>query len=123
MAEEAGGYRGTTLYARVLAELVQAAQYRGVTTYQDIALIMELPTTGQRMGREVGEMLDEISSDEVRAGRPMLSAVAVNTEGRPGSGFYRLAARLERAESGEADAEFWARERDAVYEAWKRPIR
>ena len=36
-------YRGTTLYFHVLAELVRAAQYRGVTTYQDIAVIMGLP--------------------------------------------------------------------------------
>jgi len=31
-------YRGTTDYIRVLAELVRAAQYRGVTTYQDRVL-------------------------------------------------------------------------------------
>ena len=107
---------------RVLAELVNAAQYRGVTTYQDIALIMGLPTTGHRMGRETGAILDEISTDEVRAGRPMLSAVVVNTEGKPGPGFFRLAAELGRAAGGDADVEFWKRERNAVYEAWKRPI-
>ncbi len=123
MAEEAGMYRGTTQYARVLAELVQAAQYRGVTTYQDIALIMGLPTEGHHMGQEISRMLDEISRDEARAGRPLLSAVVVGTEGRPGPGFYKLAAALELAESEAADARFWKAQQKAVYEAWKRPIR
>ena len=36
-------YRGTTKYFHVLAELVRTAQYRGLTTYQHIALPMGLP--------------------------------------------------------------------------------
>ena len=123
MAEEVGKYRGTTLYARVMTELVQAAQYRGVTTYQDIALIMGLPTEGHHMGNEIGLMLDEISRDETRAGRPMLSAVVVRTEGVPGPGFYKLAADLGLVESADTDTLFWMKQREAVYEAWKRPIR
>ena len=63
-------YRGTTTYFHVLAELVRAAQYRGRTTYQDIALLMGLPQSGNYMGKEVGLILGEISEDEVRAGRP-----------------------------------------------------
>ena len=43
------------------------------------------------MGKETGAILGEISTDEVRAGRPMLSAVAVKTTGRPGPGFFPLA--------------------------------
>jgi len=35
-------YRRTTKYFHVMAELVRAAQYRGLTTYQDIAVIMGL---------------------------------------------------------------------------------
>jgi alkylated DNA nucleotide flippase Atl1 len=66
-------YRGTTGYFHVTAELVRAAQYRGVTTYQDIAVIMGLPLSGSHMAKEVGQVLGEISEDEVTAGRPMLS--------------------------------------------------
>jgi len=36
------------------AELVRAAQYRGITTYQDIAAIMGLPQTGSHTGRQTG---------------------------------------------------------------------
>jgi PII-like signaling protein len=54
-------YRGKTVYFHVLAELVRAAQYRGATTYQDIALIMGLPSSGSYMGKETGQILGEIS--------------------------------------------------------------
>lgn len=63
-------YRGTTVYVHVLAELVRAAQYRGLTTYQDMAVIMGLLQSGNLMGRETGEILGEIVQDELNAGRP-----------------------------------------------------
>ena len=46
MSTAAGKYRGTPNYFRVMAELVHAAEYRGITTYQDLALIMCLPLQG-----------------------------------------------------------------------------
>ena len=115
-------YRGTTKYVHVLAELVRAAQYGGVTTYQDIAAIMGLPQSGQHMGAEIGHVLGEISEDEVRAGRPMLSAVAVNVGGKAGPGFYALAKDLKRMSAGEDEIAFWKRELQAVYTAWRRPL-
>jgi hypothetical protein len=115
-------YRGSTVYFHVLAELVRAAQYRGVTTYQDLALIMGLPTKGSYMGSETGQILGEIAEDEFRAGRPILSAVAVGVSGKPGPGFYTLAHQLDRVSSSEEDLAFWARERDAAYTAWRRPL-
>jgi len=115
-------YRGTPLYTLVLTELVTAARYQGLTTYQHIAAIMSLPSTGQHMGRQVGLILGEISRDEVKNGRPMLSAVAVGVSGEPGKGFYAAAKDLGRTLAGTPDKTFWERERDAVYETWKRPI-
>ena len=115
-------YRGTPMYQRVHAELVRAAEYRGLTTYQDIALIMGLPMQGNLMGREVGQILGEISEDEVLAGRPMLSAVAVGVSGKPGSGFLPLAPDLNRAGADETLEVVWAREREAAYAAWRRPL-
>ena len=115
-------YRGTTKYFHVLAELVRAAQYRGVTTYQDIAVIMGLPTSGSHMGKEVGWILGEISEDEVRAGRPMLSSVAVGVNGKAGPGFFTLARQLGRLSSKGDETVFWERERDESYDAWKRPL-
>lgn len=115
-------YRGTTTYVHVLAELVRAAQYRGVTTYQDMAVIMGLPVTGSHMGKETGQMLREISVEEVAAQRPMLTAVVVGVQGKPGDGFYVLAGELGKMKAGEDEHAFWEREREAVYAAWRRPL-
>jgi hypothetical protein len=116
-------YRGTTDYIRVLAELVHAAEYRGVTTYQDIAVIMGLPLQGSHMGKEIGHILGEISEDEVSAGRPMLSAAAVSVTGKAGPGFFALAKDFGRFNGDPADEEnFWRKELQAVYETWKRPL-
>ncbi|MYC67558.1 MAG: hypothetical protein F4X12_14615 [Acidobacteriia bacterium] len=115
-----GKYRGTTTYFHVLAELVRAAQYRGLTTYQDIALLMGLPLSGSHMGKEVGQILGEISEDEVRAGRPMLSSVAVGVNGKAGSGFFGLARELGRLDQNEDEYAFWKDELLAAYSAWRR---
>ena len=115
-------YRGTTTYFRVLADLVRAAEHRGVTTYQDLAVIMGLPTRGTNMGAQTGQALGEISEDEVRAGRPMLSAVAVNVNGKAGPGFFGLARDLGRLSAGDDEEAFWRRELEAAYETWRRPL-
>ena len=115
-------YRGTTKYFHVLAELVRAAQYRGLTTYQDIALLMGLPQSGSHMGKEVGHILGEISEDEVRAGRPMLSSVAVAVNGKAGPGFFGLARNLGRLDQNKDESAFWKEESLAAYSAWRRPL-
>lgn len=115
-------YRGTTDYALVLAELVRAAQYRGLTTYQDIAALVGLPQVGSHMGREIGLILGAISEDEVVADRPMLSALAVNVNGDPGQGFFDLARRLGRLGQNGDESAFWKAERDDTYKAWRRRL-
>jgi hypothetical protein len=114
-------YRVTPLYFHVMAELVRAAQYQGLTTYQDVAVIMGLPQTGSHMARETGHVLGEISEDEVNNGRPMLSAVAVSKKGEVGPGFFDLARSLRRF-SGKDKLSFLSSERSAVYETWRRPL-
>jgi hypothetical protein len=110
------------MYFQVMAELVRAAQYRGLTTYQDVAVIMGLPIKGAYMGAEVGHILGEISEDEVRSGRPMLSAIVVGVAGKPGPGFCVWAKELGRFSEGQDETAFWGSEREAVYEAWRRPL-
>lgn len=122
MPIEKNKYRGTTKYFHVLAELVRAAQYRGTTTYQDVAVIMGLPLSGSHMGKEVGRVLGEISEDEVAAGRPMLSSVVVGINGKVGPGFFELARDLGRLQTGASESSFLEGERVAVYAAWKRPL-
>jgi hypothetical protein len=106
----------------VYSELIQAAQYRGVTTYQAIAEIMGLRLSGAHMGKEVGYILGEISEDEFRQGRPLLSAIAVGVGGSPGPGFFGLARDLGKLkeDSKEAEQRFWGEEKEAVYATWQR---
>ena len=69
-------YRGTKEFLLAYMKLITAAQYRGVVYYTDIAKILGIEKPGHHMGREVGQLLGEISENEHQAGRPMLSAVA-----------------------------------------------
>jgi hypothetical protein len=115
-------YRGSKEYVVVLAELVRAAQYRGTVTYQEIAPMMGLRVTGAYMGVEVGQLVGEISEDEVNANRPMLSAVVVGTSGEPGPGFYALARGLGLMKAGNDERKFWRAQLDAVYQTWQRPL-
>jgi len=68
-------YRGSKEYLLVCCELIRAARYKGMTTYQAIAEIMGLPLRGGYMAKEVGQMLGEIAQDEFHHGRPMLTAI------------------------------------------------
>jgi len=118
-------YRGSKEYLFVYCELIRAARYRGLTTYQAVAEIMGLPLRGNYMGKEVGHMLGEISQDELEHGRPMLSALAVGVGGFPGPGFFSLARELGKLQerSKEAQHRFWEEEKAAVYKAWKREFK
>ena len=115
-----GKYRGTTDYILALGELVRAAQYEGLTTYQDITRLTSLPRKGRVMAREIGLLLGAISEDEAEAGRPMLSAVAVNARGGVGSGFFDLARQMGRLGPDADEEEFLEEQRQAVYETWRR---
>src|SRR5262249_6960595 len=97
-----GEHRGTKQCALIYAELIAAARHRGTVTYQELAELVGLPIVGAHMGSEIGAYLGVISEDEVRQGRPMLSAIAVNVEGKPGGGFYGLAKELDKLTSDQA---------------------
>ena len=114
-------YRGKKQYYLVLAELITAARYKGRVTYQEVAKLVGLPLEGNYMGAEIGHLLGEISEDEVRQGRPMLSAIVVTTAGHPGPGFFELARHLGRLTGSSRDEEikFWNAEVYAVHEAWQ----
>ena len=116
-------YRGTKDYFLIYAELIRAARYRGTVTYQELADLIALPLQGNYMGAELGGYLGAISEDEVKLyGRPMLSAIAVTLNGRPGGGFYAYAKDLGKlASDHSADQQaFWEAERKAVYTTWQK---
>ena len=114
--------RGSTDYVNVYAELIRAAQYRGLTTYQDIAPMLGLEQTGDEMGAEIGKVLQMICDDEIEAGRHMLSSVAVTVRGKPGSGFFEQGRTLKRFKEHQTEAEYWETELKATYKAWRRRL-
>ena len=121
MSESIDRSRGSIAYLKVYSELITAARYQGLVTYQAIAQLVGLPLVGSYMGSQIGTILGYISEDEVAAGRPMLSALAVGVSGKPGPGFAALAKQLGRLQEGspDEDVRFWEKERNAVYAAWK----
>ena len=118
-------YRGSKEYLIVYSELINAARYKGITTYQAIAEIMGLPLTGNYMAKETGQILGEISEDECGNGRPMLSALVVGASGLPGSGFLKLARGLGKLQddSDMDEHRFWDEEKAAVYATWQREFK
>lgn len=82
-------------------------------------MILGITRPGSYMSNQLNKILGEISEDEVTAGRPMLSAIATGVKGFPGSGFFTLAQDLGRMAAGEDEGDFWKRECQAVYDAWK----
>lgn len=115
-------YRGSIEYALVYSELITAARYRGTVTYQEIAKMMGLALSGNYMQSLIGQVLGEIAEDEVMRGRPMLSAIAVGVNGKPGPGLYTLAKELGRL-NNQADEDFWVSEKKALYQTWKVKLR
>jgi len=118
-----GHHEGTKDYVRVLSELVHTAECGGLVTFQHLALLMGLALVGPNMGHTVGLVLDDIDEAELAAGRPILSAVVVKNTGIAGPGFFTLARKHNRIPDGVTDMAFWKTERDAVYVAWRRPLR
>lgn len=67
------------------------------------------------------DLLEEISTEEHAAGRPLLSVVVVRRDVElpiPGPGFFRLAKRLGSLSEGADKAAFWKAEFQRV---WKYP--
>lgn len=116
----------STEYHLVYSKLTEAARYGGTATYQEIAQLVGLPLSGAYMGAEVGSIIGVISANEVHHGRPMLSAIVVGVNGRPGDGFFAWArdlGRFDGSEDKEAQRRFWEEEKQAVYETWKKEFK
>lgn len=89
--------------------LVAQAKKRRTVTYGSIQ-------KGLGGRRYIGEVLDKLNIDERDGGRPMLSALVVNTDtGMPSGGFFDLARRLMPAKRNVPKRQLWEAERDAVY--------
>jgi hypothetical protein len=103
--------------AEVIGILQARARGRSTITYSDLSLqlrIIAIPYNDPAMAA----MLDEISTEEFRAGRGMLSVIVVHkyADKQPGPGFFKLAKSLGR--KVEDKTAFWVAELNAVYGYW-----
>lgn len=112
-------YAQSKEYFIVYSILIGAAKHHGFATYQEIAQAIGLPTAGNYMGAKVGDLLGTISEHESKQGRPMLSAIAVGTNGKPGGGFFPWAKKLGYLQEGDDEQAFWQNECKKIYEEWK----
>lgn len=113
-------YCGTQEYSDVRQALITAARRKGTVFYMEVGRILGITEPGNHLQRQVGQVLGEISEDEVAQERPMLSAVAVNQRGKPGPGFYDLAWKLGKLgdPSQRGHENFWQEELRRVYHCW-----
>ena len=101
----------------IYEKLKQTAKSGETTYYSDTA-----PLAGLALeSREFRDILDRISEDEHKAGRPLLSVVVVGkNEEMPtrGGGFFKLAKRLGRMQ-GEDERSFFEEELKKVHDQWR----
>lgn len=96
--------------------MVEQARRSATITYSDLAkgiTAVDFDAYDQRLFH----LLGEISSDEDREGRGMLTAVVVHKgDMQPGPGFFELAERLGR--DAPDRLKFWMEELKRVYAVW-----
>ncbi len=113
-------YVDTPDYVAVYRSLLSAACRRKFVFAHDVADIMGLPPHSPISHAEVNQMLAEISQNEHLQGRPLISALVIDSRNVPGKAFFALARALGRLTEDTPQAEelFWESEREAVYGQW-----
>ena len=96
--------------------LVNQASEDGEITYGELYALYSVDRSKKPHRYAFNELLDELSSEAVNEGGPMLTAVVVSDGGMPLKGFFSKARLLGRfaPASSITEEEFWIQERDAV---------
>ncbi len=106
----------------IYEHLKQVARNGETVAYSDIARLigLDMENPGDRV--RLSHILGEISTEECKNGRPLLSAVVTYLgENEPGSGFFDMA-RDNGLYTGHTEMEnlaFFAQELKRVHEYWK----
>ena len=99
-------------------KLVEAAKNRQTITYGEVASMVNMNTSSPAHRSMIGWMLGEISKQEVKEGRPMLSVLVVLPEtGIPDVDSFALASELGLHKSGD-DQGFFEGELERVFAYW-----
>jgi hypothetical protein len=100
-------------------KLCAIAKAQEVTTYGEIAPLAGLDMGNPADRHRITQLLSEISTEEHRIGRPMLTAVVVYRENNmPGPGFFALARNLGLYHGGN-DLRFFVGELERVHAFWR----
>ena len=102
------------------AALAQCARAKKMISYRDfIHHICSISFETPRDSR-LPQFLAEISSEEAKAGRGMMTALVVRKNGdqRPGRGFFELAQRLGYDVSNPEN--FWLEQVNKVFASWQK---
>ena len=103
-----------TVYRR----LIEVAERQDVVNYSDIAPLVKLQMDSPADRNRMANILDNISSAEHRAGRPLLSAVVIRKDkNMPGNGFFKLARGLG-LHTEDDDFMYWLQELRRVHDYW-----
>lgn len=83
-----------TIKQTALRLLIEKAQNQETTTYEDLAIALGLPSTGNALGKVLGKILGEVNTWAMVRGQPYLSSLVVRKSGEdqglPGQGFWDL---------------------------------
>jgi len=94
-----------TVTSAIAAQLMILAVQKKTTTYEELALLVGLPSRGNAMAKAVGDCLTRIFHFCVEKNWPHMTALVVRKSGEniglPGSGFWNL---LEEVKAEEAEA-------------------
>ena len=112
-----------TRQKRVYDSLIETARGRDLVSYEEIAGMINLDMRYKTDRDEISDILGDINKEEVSNGQPMLSAVVVykatiNSDPRPGPGFYSCALELGVMQSDDNKREFYRDQRNNVYDWW-----
>lgn len=108
---------------RIREALVQVARRQSVMSYTDAGRLCQPPLDMHNDAdqRQLSLLLGEISDEEARHHRPLLSALVIHKDGSsPGAGFYEAAARARVFTGGTdpvARLTFFVQELQRVHDA------
>lgn len=108
-----------SLYQGILAliNVARSESRRGISYTDFTHKITAIPFDPH--SKMLDQLLDDISTLEATAGRPMLSVLVRHKGGlQPGTGFYTAAERLGRKAAGEDNDSVWIREFEAAHDFW-----
>ncbi len=107
-------------------ELIRLARANLLTTYSDVAPLVDLSMDNEEDRNLIAEMLREIAVYENEEGRPMLTSLVVHrgNDNNPGEGFFYIAQELGLFDGSReqlARLIFWSNQVTEVHNYWGNP--